>query len=258
VGYGDDIMASGMARGAAARGERIAFGDGKRIIWGPWSADIFRNNPNVARPGSERDRDIRWIEYYKGHRLYNTYSVGRWIWNMGFRPMPGEIFFDDNERQFSYLVGEGSILIEPNVPWQKSCAVNKDWGEKRYQEVADALLSEGHKVVQFVHKETKRTLSGARLIRTATFRNALALMSRARLAIVPEGGLHHGAAALGIPAVVIFGGFVPPIVTGYDMHVNLKGNTDMACGSLSPCKHCRSALDAITVDEVLGAAEVFL
>ena len=53
-----------------------------------------------------------------------------------------------------------------------------------------------------------------------------------------------------MPAVVIFGGFVPPIVTGYETHANLTGGAD-ACGSLFPCKHCLEALDAITVEEVL-------
>jgi hypothetical protein len=36
MGYGDELMATGMARGAAARGKRVAFGDGQRIICGPY------------------------------------------------------------------------------------------------------------------------------------------------------------------------------------------------------------------------------
>ncbi len=31
LGYGDNLMATGMARGAACRGKRIAFGNGRRL-----------------------------------------------------------------------------------------------------------------------------------------------------------------------------------------------------------------------------------
>jgi hypothetical protein len=31
---------------------------------------FFWGNPNVAPPGSERDRDIAWIAFYTAHRLY--------------------------------------------------------------------------------------------------------------------------------------------------------------------------------------------
>lgn len=148
-------------------------------------------------------------------------------------------------------MGKDFILIEPNVPWKKSVAPNKDWGLKRYQGVVDRLKAEGYEIVQTNHGRDR--LDGVRTISTPTFRHALAALSRARLAILPEGGLHHGAAALGIPAVVLFGGFIPPAVTGYDMHINLTGDVE-ACGSLRPCKHCREAMDNISVEQVYDAA----
>src|SRR6185369_14162072 len=84
MGLGDQLMATGLARGAHARGKRIAFGDGRNIIWDANSAAIFRGNPNIARPGSERDRDIEWLPYYKGHRIYNRLGDRKWIWNLDF------------------------------------------------------------------------------------------------------------------------------------------------------------------------------
>lgn len=248
-------MATGLARGAKARGKRIAFGDKRRIIWGPGSPEIFRGNPNIAAPGSERETDIEWIAFYKGCRNYNSQHGNRWKWNYDFKPIPGEVFFDNNEKAFIGSLKPGFILIEPNVPWQKTVAQNKDWGRKRYQAVADALLAEGRDVVQFSHGRDR--IKGARIIATPSFRFALAALSRAALAIVPEGGLHHGAATVGIPAVVLFGGFIPPQVTGYDTHINLTGGA-VACGSLNLCVHCRQAMAAITVDEVVGAARAVL
>jgi len=249
MGLGDEVMASGLARAVRKNGNRAAFGDGRRIMWGPWSEEIFRHNPHIARPGDERDGDLQWIDFYKGHRHYNKLDkvLGRWIWNYGFKATPGEIIFDSREIEYADKIGQFFVVIEPNVPWHKSVAPNKDWGLGRYQQVADRLLLAGYDVVQFSHGRDR--LRGVRMVETPTFRHALAALNRASVAVLPEGGLHHGAAALGIPAVVIFGGFVPPQVTGYAMHINLNGNAD-ACGSLSKCQHCREALDRITVDEV--------
>lgn len=255
MGYGDDIMASGMARGAAARGKRIAFGDGRKIIWGPWSDEIFRHNPNVATPGSERLPNLEWIDYYKGHRKYNTHTSDRWLWNYDFRPTPGEIYFDLHETNFFNSLVADYILIEPNVPWHKSVAPNKDWSLKKYQAVTDELLRQGERVAQISYGRDR--LKGVEVIKVDTFRKALAALSQAKFAVLPEGGMHHGAAALGVPAVVIFGGFIPPKVTGYDFHYNLTGGAE-ACGSLQACDHCRQALDKITVGEVIQLADMLI
>lgn len=251
IGYGDDIMASGMAKGL--NGKRAAFGDGKRIIWGPWSEEIFRHNPHIARPGQEHRHDLAWIKYYKGHRNYNHMNADRtrWIWNYDFKPTPGRIFFSPDELEFGASIGHGFVLIEPNVPWKKSVAVNKDWGLAKYQAVATRLLAYGYDVVQMSGRDR---LKSVRSVDTPTMRHALAVLSRARFAVLPEGGLHHGAAALNVPAVVLFGGFIPPQVTGYAIHTNLTGGAE-ACGSLQRCGHCREALDNISVDEVYAAIQ---
>jgi glycosyl transferase family 9 (putative heptosyltransferase) len=244
MGYGDDIMATGLARGLHKRGKRAAFGDGKRIIWGPWSEPIFQHNPNIARPGSEGAKDLEWIDHYKGHRRYNRLDKEkqRWIWNYDFKAIPGEIFMPEYRRAAGNF-----IYVEPNVPWHKSVAVNKDWGLANYQAVTDLLLADGHTVIQSAHGRDE--LRGAKLVSTPTFRSALAILQCARAALVPEGGMHHAAAALGVPAVVIFGGFSPPAVTGYDAHFNLTGGAE-ACGSLIKCHHCEKALAEISVEEV--------
>lgn len=249
MGFGDEILASGMAREIGEYGKRAAFGDGRHIIWGPWSEEIFRHNPHIARPGNEGANDLVWIKHYKGSRLYNRIdrATGRWHWNYDFRPVPGDIFFNKAEVEYSDRIGSGFIVIEPNVPWHKSVAPNKDWTLAKYQAVASRLLAGGHDVVQLSHGRDR--LRGVRTVKTPTFRHALAALRRARFAVLPEGGLHHGAAAIGVKAVVLFGGFIPPEVTGYPMHVNLTGGAK-ACGSLNRCQHCREALDRITVDEV--------
>jgi len=97
MGIGDQLIATGLARGAQDRGKRIAFGDGHRIRWDKNSPDIFRKNKNIAIPGSEGAKDLEWIPFYTGSRLYNKQGNNRWIWNMDFKATPGEIFLDRDE-----------------------------------------------------------------------------------------------------------------------------------------------------------------
>lgn len=247
-----------MARGAADRGKRVAFGDGHQITWGPHSAEIFDRNPNIAPPGSEGAKDIEWIAHYKGHRLYNWQDGNRWRWHMDFRAKPGQIYFSSEEIAYAKKAGSGYILIEPNLPAFKKHVVNKAWPFDRYEQVAREFVSAGYRVVQFGYRGMKFRLPSAAYIRTPSFRYSLAMLSRARLAVVPEGGMHHGAAAVNVKAVVLFGGFIPPQVTGYDTHANLTGGATHFCGSLLPCDHCKAAMAAIKVDDVLTAADRLL
>jgi hypothetical protein len=242
-----------MARGAALRGRRIAFGDGRRICWDHNSPLIFKSNPNIAPPGSEHGKNLEWIDFRKGHRQYNSLdpSGRRWVWNMEFRAKAGEVFLDPQEIKFAELAQiDGCVVIEPNTPHQKSCSPNKQWPFDRYEAVARELTERGLTVVQMISGPRGYRLRSGRKVGTETFRHALAILQRSALYIGCEGGLHHGAAAVGIPAVVLFGGFIPPQVTGYDTHINLTGGAE-ACGSLRACNHCRQAMAAISAENVL-------
>lgn len=253
MGLGDQLIATGLARGAAVRGKRIAFGDGRQIIWSAGAEEVFKDNPNIARPGTQQSADVEWFEYYKGKRGYNSQAGDRWVWNMAWRCKPGEMFFDAAELEWGARLGQGFVLIEPNVPAQKSVAPNKQWPTERYQLVADRLRMHGLRVVQPLYAGGKFSLQRVERVQTTSFRDALAVLSNAALYIGCEGGLHHGAAAVGTKAVVLFGGFIPPQVTGYDAHANLTGGAE-ACGSLKACPHCAAAMDKISADEVHAAA----
>lgn len=254
MGIGDNLIASGLAKASRAKGKRAAFGDGQKIIWDHHSEIIFRGNPNIARPGDEAARDLDWIPFYRGNRLYNRQVGERWEWNYDFRCTAGEAYLTEGERTFGRAQGEGYIVIEPNLP-AKSSSPNKRWPVERYAAVADALTKAGHDVVQPSYGGGH--VLDERQVKTPSFRHALAVLENAALYIGPEGGLHHGAAAVGIPAVVLFGGFIPPEVTGYATHSNLTGGAK-ACGSLKTCPHCAEAMASIAISEVLSAAQKHL
>lgn len=246
MGIGDDIIATGLAKGAAARGQRVAFGNGQAIIWGPHSKMVFMNNPNVAPPGSERADDLFWIAYYKGSRLYNKSNGERWIWNTAFAVRAGEFYFASNENAVAIPPGD-FVLIEPNVP-KKLGTINKTWNFNNWQALVDALPG-----VRFVQCDYGgRLLKNVMPVKTAHFRQAARVMSKAKFAILPEGGMHHAAAALGVPAIVIFGSWADPAVLGYPEHVNITGGATKFCGSFRECDHCIDTLQSITVGEVLN------
>ena len=83
------------------------------------------------------------------------------------------------------------------------------------------------------------------------------MLSQSRLAVLPEGGLHHAAAASGTPSIVIFGGFISPRQTGYLHQSNLFTGGD-PCGMRHRCSHCKRAMDRITVEEVLEKASLLI
>jgi ADP-heptose:LPS heptosyltransferase len=148
------------------------------------------------------------------------------------------------------------IVIEPSNDKLRRDRyfLNKQWPFDRYDNLANALRSHGHKIVQFIYDDRGYRVSGAQLVRTQTYRQAAAILSEAALYVGSEGGLHHAAAALGVPAVVMFGGWLPPSVLGYDIHTNLTGGATEFCGLLTPCEHCARAMLAITVEEAFEAA----
>lgn len=256
AGYGDDLIATGLAAGAAARGKKIAFGNGRTLAWYERSEMIFRNNPNIARHGEEQGADVEWIDYRKGHRIYNRDGGDRWIWNYDFRPQSGELYFSAEEkRTYCDKFNFPFVVIEPNVEWHKRSAKNKDWGTHKYQAVADYLIRGGCEVIQFEVGPVR--LKNVMHVRTKDFRHSMVVVQKAMLVVTPEGGLHHGAAAVGTQAVVLFGGWIPPEATGYRMHSNVTAPGE-ACGRYDECSHCRQAMEQISVDQVINEAEKIL
>jgi hypothetical protein len=261
MGYGDDLMASGYVRGMASQGKRAAFGDGRKIVMQEHGRQIYRGNPNVAPEGSEGSPDLVWIDNYPWHRKGLDFNADktRFVFDRRMAGAPGEIFLTDAERtRAEKLAPNDFILVEPNSQgsWKHVLhRVNKQWPYDRFQSLVDKLCCDGYQLAQLSYP---RRTKGCRLqnvleIDSPTFRDGLAIMQRAQLYIGPEGGLHHGAAALNVPAVVIFGGWISPEITGYPNHENISVGNE-SCGMLTVCKHCIDAMASITVDRVYDAA----
>ena len=255
-----------MAAGCAAEearlvGGRVAILDKNR---NPRWSEVWENNPDIATIDQwRRDQAMGHIVNGPGCRPYIT------AWQRGpdmlkcvfsfwrARDHRGRIFLSSAEEgagRAAVSKHGGFVVIEPNLA--RISNPNKQWPRERYQALVDELRD-----VEFVQLGPAGTelLHGVMHIETPTFRAACAVLSAAAAYVGPEGGLHHAAAALGVRAVVIFGGHTDPLTTGYPEHINLRGKQNRpACGNWKPCAHCAEAMDSISVSDVSDALHSIL
>jgi len=212
----------------------------------------------------DRGNRAQWIDLWNGidyilpryeHgavRIVNTSGVRpyilaklatRWKWKP-YKPKPAEVKFTLDELRFAEPF-RGLVMIEPNV--KAIGHSNKAWIWRRWEQLVDAMPD-----TQFVQCSPGNggQLFGTKLAITPTFRHAIAVLSVCRAFVGTEGGLMHGAAAVGTPAVILWSEFISPNITGYEMHRNIR-HAGEACGSRLDCSGCRKSMAAITVDEVV-------
>ena len=240
IGLGDELMVSGLCRVAQQtdpRKVRVQYEKGKRR----W-CELWDGNPRIATWKEEGDFQI--LEPRQNYlRPYCEAKTERqWTWKE-YHPPHGEIYFYPWEKAFGD-VNRGHVVL---APWLKAGASpNKQWGERRWQELARLLGENGLKLLTMGPGQPRITSKHI----NCSIRQAAAVIETARAVVTHEGAIHHIAAALGTPAVVIRGGYIGPRVTGYDGQVDFFGDDGLGCGMRVPCAHCAAAMAAITPEAV--------
>lgn len=248
MGIGDEIIASGHAKAEYLRSKkRVQVLD----LYGRarWS-DLWKGLDFIARPSEHGDFSAvkdgpqcrPYIRYPFNRDLGCRYSGWR------CRDNVGEIALTEAEENYALKVTASIpsfILIEPYLLPDSN--PNKQWGKAKWQVLADILISEGRTVCQ-VGSRMVLPLNGVLKIETPTFRHGAAVMRHATLSILPDGGLHHAAGAMGLPAIVLFGGSVDADAMGYENHINVQSGK--ACGNWRPCRHCSDIWAALEPHEI--------
>jgi hypothetical protein len=253
MGYGDDIMALGEAEAIhRITGARVLIVDKEnQPRWSP----VWENHPAIAASVQEPHR-VRLTNGVGARPYVRAWASAEGMpmcvySNWHARDHLGHLVLSPTEtdfgRELRAKVGP-YVVVQPNVKPRSS--PNKDWGLERYQDVIGRMP--GTTFVQLSpDSEDARMLKGVTVVRTPTFRKACGVLAQAQAYLGPEGGLHHAAAALRVPGVVIFGSFIHPRTTGYDIHCNLYVQDQHGpCGRWAPCQPCVQALDRIQPEDV--------
>lgn len=255
MGWGDEIMAAGCAEevSKSLENQPVSILDKYGNI--RWS-DIWEYNPYIYHPKTQKDISDNYIINGPGARPYLkslSKNEGAVFTKWRARDHKGHIFFSNYEKDCineckNYL--SNFYLIEPNI--SSISNPNKQWGFEKWQELAYKIKKIGLRLVQPRYTGA-RLLDGVEYINTNTFRDCCGLVSIARCCLLNEGGTHHAAGVLDIPAVVFFGGHISPQTTGYEHHINVYPNNENSpCGSWVPCKHCKDVADSVSVDDMLN------
>ena len=250
MGLGDAIMSTAAARRMKQENPsaHVVVGNGREMSWSP----VFENNPNITPPERADRSKLEWVRNHAGNRPYIDYqrTSDRIVYREDFSPEKGDFFPNPTDTKFAERFYGDFVVIEPHT--KGSFSGNKEWFPAAWQAVADGLARQGRRVIQLGQGQ-KRGLDGVERVVTPSFRWAMAVLQKASLLVTTDGAMHHAAAAVGTPAVVLWGARTHPKILGYPEHRNLYTGKGESCGSIAPCSHCREAMGRITVGMVLEA-----
>jgi len=241
MGCGDWIMATGHVRELFERHRVpvLVVGAHGKPMW----HEVFDNNPKIIRKPHIRQQYVRLVSG-GGYRPYiERKEPQKWTWKP-YTPPVGELFFTAAELAFAEPY-RGMVMVEPSVK-AATGHHNKAWLPERWRQLTDALMLPW---VQCGPPETNWLPGVSARVVTPTFRHAAAVLSVCNAFVSTEGGLHHAAAAVGTPSVILWSEFIDTSVTGYATMRNLR-HAGPACGMRVDCPGCRASMARITVDEV--------
>jgi ADP-heptose:LPS heptosyltransferase len=167
----------------------------------------------------------------------------------GYRPTPAALQVGPRGQTYAKLVA-GSVLLNPYI--KPRASPNKQWGLERWQELI--RLTPGVRWIQLLEPGMRRLRSVVALT-THHFMDAVGAISGADVLVCHEGALHHAAAAVGTPAIVLRGGYTYG-TTEYDGQVNFSVRDERypyGCGMRIECEHCAAAMASIQPDQVARA-----
>lgn len=237
-----------MVSGEAARRAELA--PGSRYLAlnkqnGPHWEPIWKGNPHMARPGEPHDGTIGFVN---GTRAYiESLTKERYTFR-AYEPHPSALVIPGRERLAR--AGHGFVVFNPTI--KVRAPPNKQWPLEYWHR----LIADNPGVRWLQVGDSGALIRGAERVITGNFVDALGVVSGALALVCHEGALHHGAAAVGVPTVVIRGGFISPRVTGYEGQTDLyveDARYPLGCGMRNPCEHCKAAMRSISPKDVMSA-----
>ncbi len=246
-GIGDELMLTAIARAARRAGRPISVIATYPELW------IGNGDPVMVASNLERwhysvrrgwiSTDIVHLEYQTSRPEHIAAQMAAHIpvcLPQDWRPI---LAVEPVSRE------AGLIVMQNSCRGARYAASTKEWPSERWDQLA-RRLSPKHRICQ-VGSPVDPPLPGAEDLRgRTTLRDVAGLLARAVLFVGLESGLQHVAAAVGTPAVIIYGGRSRPAQTGYAFNRNLVREPPCAgCGLNEGCPHAVMCMD-IPVEEV--------
>jgi ADP-heptose:LPS heptosyltransferase len=269
-GYGDHLMVSAVLEGLKAERREM------RVHLAVARPEIFEGNPHVehmVEVGRLKKAAPDVLERYlflkarqpverqknpSGHLIDDMYAkIGVPLVN---RPRQPRIYLTDAE--LAYREKELAGLPHPRVavvPHGKRHVKlpNKIYPGEQWEELARLLVATGWTIIQLGTRKEGPLLPGAVDFMDIGYRRSAAVLRHVDLLVCHVGGLMHLGAAMGTPAVVLYGAAEHPAISGYSTNRNLYVPIECGpCWMQAVCDHhsCMRALTpAIAMAEIRAA-----
>ncbi len=217
---------------------------------------IFANNPDIARAGAIRDPftpppgslpivyEDPWPPLERHHVLETICG------NLGLEgPIDVRTYYHptDEERRLAAEMchpnGRPLVVVHPFSGF--FAARTKQWHFANWKKLLEIIPPE-IETLRFGNQDEPATPTERlhhRDVLNADIRMIAALLESADAFVGQDSGLAHLATALGVPAVVIFTGYVPPDMFGYPQNINLAPDLPYTpCWCEDGCPPCKGEI----------------
>jgi ADP-heptose:LPS heptosyltransferase len=201
-------------------------------VYSHWP-DLFINNPDVfsshpiREPAVPEGHEITYENPWPPARRCHVLKIVCESLGLNGDEIDPRIYYHptDEERARAHQIrppgGKPLVVVHPFSGF--FAARTKQWHFSNWKSFLD-LIPNAIETMRFSNPDDPATPTERpfhRDIQTADIRLQAALLESADAFVGQESGLAHLATALGVPAVVIFTGYVPPDVFGYAQNINL-------------------------------------
>jgi len=257
AGYGDTLLA-----GAVAREIKKHYGAVFVTVNGV-KEELLQNNPNVDKTGQRYDGiDINY--HYAGAaidtvRPFNANLIEIMCRKAGIRSPSHavDIYLTGDEQAFARTQIDG--LPRPVVTLHTTSdsfgAGRKLWPQEYWKKLCALLTQKGCSIIQLGGEADAPVAGAIHRAGTMDIRKSIAVIEAADLHIGIVSSLMHGAAAVGTPAVILFGGFERYAMHGYATVTPLESYISCApCiqphAVMEPCPYNNKCMRELTPETV--------
>jgi ADP-heptose:LPS heptosyltransferase len=245
-GLGDALFMSTVAREVKKRRAQA------RIVVETHWPQLFHNNPDVAAvfPAGNQPREGAFPIVYEDPWPPERKHVLRIVCErLGLEsPVIRTYYYPTAEERIKARAIRPSssrplLVVHPFSGF--FAARSKQWDFRHWKQFLDLLPPE-IETLRFGGADEPATPTDRpnhREMINMDLRLIAALLETADAFVGQESGLAHLATALGVPSVVIFTGFVPPDVFGYEQNINLAPDLPYApCWQKDGCAPCKAEI----------------